>query len=240
MCGKGTDKTSDLFQYERGALRQGYRCIAGVDEVGRGPLAGPVVAAAVMLPCSGFSLPVRDSKSLSEKDREALYGLLRLEPGVHMGIGLAGPECIDTINILRATHRAMAEAVSSLPSEPDYILVDGLRFEGLPAEAEFIVKGDSRSASIAAASIVAKVYRDRLMVSYETRYPGYGFARNKGYGTAEHLAALTRLGVTPLHRCSFAPVMRILHPGPTQLQFSFSRDSVGSEGPGPVVNDVTG
>jgi ribonuclease HII len=167
-------------------------------------------------------LPVADSKTLSRKVREELSAALLAAPDVQIGIGVVVAAHIDQINILRATHHAMREALAALPRPADFALVDGLAFKGLPVPAEFVVKGDARSASIAAASIVAKVHRDRIMGAYDSRFPGYGFSRNKGYGTAEHLAALLKLGATPIHRQSFAPVARVLHPGATQLQFTFS------------------
>lgn len=195
------------FQLE---LSLGVECVAGVDEVGRGPLAGPVVVAAVVLPLPPlpFSLPVNDSKKLTDARRRELDRLLREDPRVRFAIVERSPAQIDRMNILRATQDAMREAVQALPGipRPQAALVDGLGFQPFPVPATFVVKGDGRSASIAAASILAKVYRDTLMERMGLRYPGYGFARNKGYGTAEHLEALNRLGPCPLHRRSFAPV----------------------------------
>ncbi|MGN0867631.1 MAG: ribonuclease HII [Oligosphaeraceae bacterium] len=195
------------FQLE---LSLGVECVAGVDEVGRGPLAGPVVVAAVALPLPPlpFDLPVNDSKKLTDARRRELDRLLREDSRVRFAIVERSPAQIDRMNILRATQDAMREAVQSLPGEPrpQAALVDGLGFAPFPVPATFVVKGDGRSASIAAASILAKVYRDTLMEEMDLRYPGYGFARNKGYGTAEHLEALNRLGPCPLHRRSFAPV----------------------------------
>lgn len=209
-----------LFAREAAARERGFRTVAGVDEVGRGPLAGPVVAAAVVLP-PGFSLPVADSKTLGARARERLADALAADPLVGIGLGTVGVAEIDERNILRATHAAMRLALLALPSPPDFALVDGLAVPDLPVPAEFLVKGDSLSASIAAASIVAKVHRDRHMVAQDTVWPGYGFARNKGYGTAEHLAALRHLGPCPLHRRSFAPVRAALVPPPEQLEFGF-------------------
>ena len=189
----------------------------GIDEVGRGPLAGPVVAAAVGFPQGVEIPPVNDSKQLSEEKRELLDAAIRAVPGVKIAVSEISVEEIDRINILRATHKAMKEAAEAIP-EADYILVDGLPVPGLPKESCNIVKGDAKSASIAAASIIAKVYRDRLMIELDKVYPGYGLAENKGYGTAEHLRALKVLGVTPIHRRSFAPVRNILEPPPEQME----------------------
>lgn len=180
--------------------------VAGVDEAGRGPLAGPVVVAAVILPRSGFSLPVNDSKKLTERQRQELARALKADPSVHYAIVQRSAAEIDRMNILRATQDAMREAVLRLAPQPEFVLVDGLAFAPFPFPVEFLVKGDSRSASIAAASILAKTARDEWMTQLEERYPGYGFAKHKGYGTAEHLEALNRLGPCPEHRRSFAPV----------------------------------
>ncbi len=190
-------------------LALGVRPIAGVDEVGRGPLAGPVVVAAVILPLppEEFSLPVNDSKKLTERRRTQLAEALKADSRVRYAIVQRSPEQIDKMNILRATQDAMREAVTRLGEPaPVAALVDGLAFQPFPIPATFLVKGDARSASIAAASILAKTFRDALMEEMEDKYPGYGFAKNKGYGTAEHLEALNRLGPCPIHRRSFAPV----------------------------------
>ena len=194
--------------------------LAGVDEVGRGPLAGPVYASAVVIASAdadsfleGPLAGLTDSKKLTEAKREHFHDLLRSLPGVRIGIGSASVAEIDSLNILRATHLAMRRAVLDLgdPS-PDHVLVDGLPVRGLPCPSTAIVKGDAQSLLIAAASVVAKVTRDHLMAELDAQYPGYGFAANKGYGTAEHLEALRRLGVSPVHRRSFAPVADILAP----------------------------
>lgn len=199
-------------------LRAGGFCfIAGVDEVGRGPLAGPVVAAAVVFPDYGSIPWVNDSKQLSAREREEAEFAVRSVPGVDISIAEVGPEEIDRINILQATHKAMRQAVAGL-ARCDYVLVDGRPVGGFGVPDQSLVKGDSKCASIAAASIVAKVYRDRLMCEYDKQYPGYGFAAHKGYGTAEHLAALRKLGITPIHRCTFAPVRDIISPPPEQLE----------------------
>jgi len=204
-----------LFRFERECWADGFEFVAGVDEVGRGPLAGPVVAAAVVFP-RGVELPcVNDSKQLTEAMREELREAIFAIPGVQIGIGEVDVETIDLMNILNATHLAMRRAVEQL-TRADFILVDGRPVKGLPLPSRAIVKGDAKSASIAAASIVAKVHRDRLMVELDKVYPGYGFADHKGYGTARHLEALHDLGVTPMHRRSFRPVREIIDPPPEQ------------------------
>jgi ribonuclease HII len=184
---------------------EGYRLVAGVDEAGRGPLAGPVVAAAVILP-DDVELPgVTDSKKLSAVRREALYPLIR-ERALTVGVGIIDPVVIDEINILQATLAAMRRAIEGLDPAPDFILVDGISAVPLPTPQRTLKKGDSRSLSVAAASIIAKVTRDRLMEEYDRRYPGYGFASHKGYGSADHLAAIAALGPSPLHRATFRGV----------------------------------
>ena len=204
--------TNPTWSAERLLWKQGFLRVAGVDEVGRGPLAGPVVAAAVVFP-RGFTarrLPgLRDSKQLTAAARERLAPQIRrLAAGV--GLGSASPAEIDALGIVGATAAAMTRAVRQLPSGADHLLVDALALEcdGLPCRA--IVHGDALCCSIAAASIVAKVARDALMDALDAQYPGYGLSRHKGYPTAEHLAALDRLGPTPVHRRSFAPVRRLL------------------------------
>ena len=212
----------DLFKFEREAKAvRPELVIAGVDEAGRGPLAGPVVAAAVILPPEEeFDLPVNDSKALDEAFREELGELLRSDPRVVWAVAERSAGAIDRINILRATHEAMREAVMSLKVHPDMAFVDGLRVRDFPVEARFIVKGDAQSASVAAASIIAKTHRDHLMMELDKVYPGYGFAQHKGYGTAQHLEALRKLGPCPEHRKTFGPVARIISPPPEQLEFN--------------------
>ena len=212
----------DLFKFEREAKAvRPELVIAGVDEAGRGPLAGPVVAAAVILPPEEeFDLPVNDSKALDEAFREELGERLRSDPRVVWAVAERSAGAIDRINILRATHEAMREAVMSLKVHPDMAFVDGLRVRDFPVEARFIVKGDAQSASVAAASIIAKTHRDHLMIELDKVYPGYGFAQHKGYGTAQHLEALRKLGPCPEHRRTFGPVARIISPPPEQLEFN--------------------
>ena len=198
---------------ERAARAAGYACVCGIDEAGRGPLAGPVVAAAVVLP-PGLALPgLNDSKKLTARRRETLYTQLREDERVLIGVGMAAAAEIDRLNILRATHEAMARAVAALPTAVDFCLIDGLPVPQFPLPQRALVKGDARCLSIAAASIVAKVTRDRLMQDVAQQYPGYGFEKHAGYGTAAHLAALRRLGPCPEHRRSFAPVAQLLLPG---------------------------
>lgn len=191
--------------------------MAGVDEVGRGPLAGPVVAAAVVFP-EGAKIPaVDDSKKLNEKQRGELKEAIMQVEGVQYAVAEVDEVKIDEINILRATHLAMRLAVEKL-DKVDFLLVDGRPVPGLPVASLAVIKGDSKSASIAAASILAKVYRDELMCRYAEIYPEYGFEEHKGYGTAKHLAAIKKHGVCKIHRRSFAPVRDILDPPAEQLE----------------------
>lgn len=193
-------RTENLKRYEKeyGA----YRYICGIDEVGRGPLAGPVVAAAVILPKDCDILYINDSKKLSEKKREELYTVI-MENAVSVGIGMASPQRIDEINILQATYEAMREAVSKLDPQPTLLLNDAVTIPGLSMTQVPIIKGDAKSISIGAASIIAKVTRDHLMEEYDKIMPEYGFASNKGYGSAAHIEALKQYGPTPIHRRSF-------------------------------------
>lgn len=197
---KEKERMYELFQYEREYADYTYVC--GIDEVGRGPLAGPVVASAVVLPKDCDILYINDSKKLSEKKRELLFDEI-MEKAVAVGIGIVSPERIDEINILQATYEAMREAVSKLGVRPDVLLNDAVKIPGIDALQVPIIKGDAKSASIGAASIIAKVTRDRLMVEYDEVFPEYGFASNKGYGTAVHIEALKQIGPTPIHRRSF-------------------------------------
>jgi len=202
------DAEIDLWTYERLAWAEGAAHVAGVDEAGRGPLAGPVVAAAVILPAEGFDASgITDSKKLTPAMRDRLFERLCADTAVKTSVGIVDAEEIDRLNILRATHHAMRLALKSLAIAPDIVLVDGLPVPNLHPRCQALVKGDSLSISIAAASIIAKVTRDRLMTGeYHTQYPQYDFARHKGYGTPDHLAALAEHGPCALHRRTFAPV----------------------------------
>ena len=199
-----------MLLHEQTAWSQGYLTLAGVDEAGRGPLAGPVVAAAVAMPRefleaeeAGIFAGLTDSKQLSATRREAFFALLTTDSRVAFGIASTTAREIDEINILRATHLAMRRAVEAMGSAVDLLLVDGRPVPGLPFESRAIVKGDARSQSIAAASILAKVSRDRLMAEYDGVYPRYGFAAHKGYGTRQHYEAIRTLGLCEIHRRSF-------------------------------------
>lgn len=193
-------RIESLKAYEREYAPYGVVC--GIDEVGRGPLAGPVVAGAVILPPDCTILYLNDSKKLTEKRRELLYDEI-MEKAVSVGIGVIGQERIDEINILQATYEAMRQAVEKLSVCPDVFLNDAVTIPGLTGKQVPIVKGDAKSLSIAAASVVAKVWRDRMMTALDEKYPGYGFASNKGYGSAAHIAALKELGPCELHRRTF-------------------------------------
>lgn len=201
-------KYKEMQCFEEAGYEQGYQLIAGIDEVGRGPLAGPVVSAAVILPKDCVILGLNDSKQLSEKKREALVTEIK-EKAVSIGIGVVEPQEIDRINIYQASKKAMVEAVIALNQAPDYLLIDAMNLP-IDKPQEKIIKGDARSVSIAAASVIAKVYRDELMSTYDEEFPGYGFAKNAGYGTKEHLKGLENYGVTPIHRRSFSPVSTML------------------------------
>jgi ribonuclease HII len=194
------------FSRERALHARGIFLVAGVDEAGRGPLAGPVVAAAVILPADCTLEGLDDSKKLTAKKREHFHAVLTVRADIHWGIGQADVAEIDRLNILRATHLAMVRAVEALPRKPGHALVDGLPVRGLPVPHTAVVAGDTLSLSIAAASIMAKVTRDRLMIALDAEYPQYGFARHKGYGVREHLEALRSHGPSPVHRRSFQPV----------------------------------
>ncbi len=197
---KEVERSKALQKYEREYAA--YQYICGIDEVGRGPLAGPVVAGAVILPKDCDILYINDSKKLSEKKREELYDII-MEQAVAVGIGCSTPERIDEINILQATYEAMREAISKLEPVPDLLLNDAVTIPQVEIRQVPIIKGDAKSISIGAASIVAKVTRDRLMVQYDEIYPEYGFASHKGYGAQAHVDALRRYGPCPIHRRSF-------------------------------------
>ncbi len=195
------------YRFEARAWRNGIGHVAGVDEAGRGPLAGPVVAAAVIIDPARRIRGVNDSKVLSPEQREDLYAVIA-ERAVSVGVGIVDHETIDRINILRATQAAMLQALARLSVGPELVITDFVRLGSLDCPQENLVDGDARCASVAAASIVAKVTRDRLMREFDAQYPDYGFARHKGYGTPEHLAALDRRGPCPIHRRTFAGVWR--------------------------------
>ena len=197
---KEKERTEQMKGYEKQYESRGYVC--GIDEVGRGPLAGPVVAGAVILPKDCQILYLNDSKKLTAKKREELYDVIMKE-AVAVGIGYASPARIDEINILQATYEAMREAISKLPIQPDVLLNDAVKIPGVNIYQVPIIKGDAKSVSIAAASIVAKVTRDRLMEEYDAHIPEYEFASNKGYGSAQHIEALKKYGPSPIHRRSF-------------------------------------
>jgi ribonuclease HII len=193
---------SSMDTYEKLAYLEGYRYVAGVDEAGRGPLAGPVVAAAVIFPPEYRNKEINDSKQLSATKRAYLYDIIKNE-AIAVGVGVAESDVIDQINILRASLQAMSEALQELDTSPDYLLVDGLHRVPLPTPQKPIVKGDALSISIAAASIIAKVSRDRIMEIYHRQFPQYNFMRNKGYGTEEHRNAIKQFGMCKIHRRSF-------------------------------------
>lgn len=198
--------------YEQAKRKEGYQLVAGIDEAGRGPLAGPVLAAAVILPDGFTHTLLDDSKKLTEKRREIIYEEITNRDDIVWGMSMGDREEIDSINILKSTHAAMARAARKLKQLPDYCLIDGLSVPNFPIASEGIVKGDTKSLSIAAASIIAKVSRDRIMLKYAEQYPEYGFERHKGYGTNLHLEALKKHGPCPIHRQTFAPVSRLSSP----------------------------
>jgi len=219
----------DTLFYESLVRKAGYRLIAGVDEAGRGPLAGPVVAAAVIFPEGLVLEGVRDSKEMTENAREKAFPLIH-EKALSVGVGVISAEDIDKINILQASLQAMKQAIVSLDPRPDFCLVDGIHPVPVPIPYRCLKKGDRLSHSISAASIVAKVYRDRIMCSFHEKFPVYGFSENKGYGTAQHLAALREQGACPIHRMTFRrvepqgqePVAPSARRNPPKLQSSFT------------------
>lgn len=194
----------EMWQYEEQAKTKGATYIAGIDEVGRGPLAGPVVACAVILPDSFDVLEVNDSKQLSLSKREELYDKI-MDQAIAVGIGMKDASVVDEVNIYQATKLAMIDAVTELSIQPDFLLIDAMTLD-MPIPQENIIKGDAKSISIACASIIAKVTRDRMMVAYDKEFPGYGFANNAGYGTKVHLEGIETYGITPIHRKTFAPI----------------------------------
>ena len=193
-----------MLAYEKELYTQGIHLIAGVDEVGRGPLAGPVVAAAVILPKACKIPGLNDSKKIPKSKHKEIYEAV-LQNAIAIGIGIKDNQVIDQVNIYEATKLAMMEAIGQLEPQPQHLLIDAMKLD-LPIPQTSIIKGDANSLSIAAASIVAKVTRDQMMEEFDKEYPGYDFAQNAGYGTAKHLAGLDKLGVTPIHRRSFEPV----------------------------------
>ena len=193
-----------MLAYEKELYAQGIDLIAGVDEVGRGPLAGPVVAAAVILPKACKILGLNDSKKIPKSKHKEIYEAV-LQNAIAIGIGIKDNHVIDQVNIYEATKLAMMEAIGQLDPQPQHLLIDAMKLD-LPISQTSIIKGDANSLSIAAASIVAKVTRDQMMEEFDCEYPGYDFTQNAGYGTANHLAGLDKLGVTPIHRRSFEPV----------------------------------
>jgi len=197
-------RLEQMLRYEKDLYQAGYQAIAGIDEVGRGPLAGPVVAAAVILPPGCKINGLNDSKKIPKKKHQDIYQAV-MDKALAVGIGLMNSEIIDQVNIYEATKLAMKEALSKLRLKSDYLLIDAMKLDvDIPQES--IIKGDANSLSIAAASIVAKVTRDKLMTDYDKEFPGYDFAQNAGYGTKSHLQGLERHGVTPIHRKTFEPV----------------------------------
>ena len=201
-------RLESMLFYERSAYDRGFGLVAGIDEVGRGPLAGPVVAAAVILPQNCKIKGLNDSKKIPKKKHLEICQAV-WQAAVAVGIGIVSPEMIDQVNIYQASKLAMMEAVGNLGLTPDYLLIDAMTLD-LPQEQEAIIKGDARSLSIAAASIVAKVKRDQLMADYDQTYPGYDFAQNAGYGTKAHLKGLEKYGITPIHRRTFEPIKSML------------------------------
>ncbi|SHF51141.1 ribonuclease HII [Ornithinibacillus halophilus] len=199
----------EMCLYERKQYVMNNHYIAGVDEAGRGPLAGPVVAAAVILPSDFKLLGLNDSKQINETDREKFYDIV-LSEATSYGISIINNDQIDTINIFEATKLAMTEAINKLDPYPDHILIDAVELKGLSCTHEAIIKGDAKSISIAAASILAKVTRDRLMKDMHLEYPMYDFAANMGYGTKKHLESLQKYGPSPYHRKTFAPVREVM------------------------------
>lgn len=198
------ERLEGMLAYEKECYARGIELIAGVDEVGRGPLAGPVVAAAVILPKACKIPGLNDSKKIPKSKHKEIYEAV-LQNAIAIGIGVKDNQVIDQVNIYEATKLAMMEAIGQLEPQPQHLLIDAMRLD-LPIPQTSIIKGDANSLSIAAASIVAKVTRDQMMEEFEREYPGYDFAQNAGYGTANHLAGLDKLGVTPIHRRSFEPV----------------------------------
>ncbi|CCX36136.1 ribonuclease HII [Clostridium sp. CAG:1000] len=196
-----------MKEFENELYNNKINFIAGIDEVGRGPLVGPVVTAAVILPKDFYDERINDSKKLTEKKRELLYDVI-MENALSVGIGISSPEVIDEINILNATKKAMIEAINNLSIKPEHLLIDAVKLD-IDIPQTSIIKGDAKSQSIASASIIAKVTRDRMMVELDKKYPMYDFKHNKGYGTKKHIEALYKYGPLKEHRKSFAPVSEL-------------------------------
>ena len=207
---KERERLHAMYAYERAAAEAGRTIVAGVDEAGRGPLAGPVAVAAVILPQECHLPRLNDSKKLSAAVREALYDEI-VNAAISYHVTLIDAETIDRMNILQATRMGMYEAIDALSPTPDEVLIDAVELPKLTMPSNSIIKGDAKSASIAAASILAKVTRDHLMEQYDTEYPNYGFAKHKGYGTQEHIDAIRKYGVCPIHRKSFEPIRSMLN-----------------------------
>lgn len=206
-CLEEDARLEGMLAYEKELYGKGIQLIAGVDEVGRGPLAGPVVAAAVILPQACKISGLNDSKKIPKSKHKKIYEAV-LKNAIAVGIGVKDNQVIDQVNIYEATKLAMIEAIGQLDPKPQHLLIDAMKLD-LPISQTSIIKGDANSLSIAAASIVAKVTRDQMMETYDQEYPGYDFAQNAGYGTAKHLAGLQKLGITPIHRRSFEPIKSI-------------------------------
>ena len=197
-----------MKEFENELYLKGIEYIAGVDEVGRGPLIGPVVTAAVILPKDYYDERINDSKKLTEKKRELLYDVI-MENAIAVGIGMSSNEVIDEINILQATKRAMKEAINNLSVKPEHVLIDAVKLD-IDIPSTSIIKGDAKSQSIAAASIIAKVTRDRMLIEWDKKYPEYDFKHNKGYGTKKHIEAIYKYGVLKEHRKTFEPIASIV------------------------------
>ncbi len=202
MKEKEEERLQKMLEIEEGLYSKGIKLVCGVDEAGRGPLCGPVVAAAVILKPDSKIEGVNDSKKLSEKKREQVYENI-MENALAVGVGMSDVDVIESVNILNATKLAMKEAISKLKVQPEYVLIDGNQMIDITIPGETVVHGDAISESIAAASIVAKVTRDRMLIEWDKQYPEYGFAKHKGYGTKAHTDAIAKYGLTPLHRPSF-------------------------------------
>ncbi len=200
---------NNMLEYENKLYNEGYKNIAGVDEVGRGPLVGPVVTAAVILPQGYFNENIKDSKKLTEKKRNELFDII-MKDAISVSIGIKDNKVIDKVNIYEATKLAMYEAINNLSVKPDYILIDAMKLENLKVPYEPIIKGDAKSQTIAAASIIAKVTRDNMMYDLDKKYPEYGFSKHKGYPTKAHLEAIKKYGVLDNYRFTFGPVRDLI------------------------------